>query len=320
MQLTTEGIHHATLVARDASATRRFYEDLLGVSLLERSQGTAGEGAENLLYSASRDADRGKPGTMLQVLALPSAPRGRWGVGGIHHVALGVSDAAAQLKWKRRLTDAGVDVTGPFDRRWFTSIYFTDPDGQILEIATAGPGYSADEPMSSLGSDVIIPPPQHLRGTRDDDAAAALTHPEPVPEISDDMILDGIHHISGITDALERSGSMYESGLGLRLVKKSVNQDDPDTPHWFWALYDGREVKPHSAMTLFGWRHRNRETVDGAGQTRSVGFRGNSLGDWAEHLRSGGIEVLGEDAGPFFRSLYFQAPDGMMLEITDGVR
>jgi catechol 2,3-dioxygenase-like lactoylglutathione lyase family enzyme len=41
MQLTTEGIHHATLVARDASATRRFYEDLLGVSLLERSQGTA---------------------------------------------------------------------------------------------------------------------------------------------------------------------------------------------------------------------------------------------------------------------------------------
>ena len=57
------------------------------------------------------------------------------------------------------------------------------------------------------------------------------------------MALHGIHHVTGHTDDLGAAGDFYEQALGLRLVKRSVNQDDPDTLHYFWANYDGRPSK-----------------------------------------------------------------------------
>src|SRR5690606_3385417 len=155
--------------------------------------------------------------------------------GGIHHLALGVATPEAQLKWKRRLVDAGVSVTGPLDRGYFKSLYFQDPDGQILEIATAGPGYAVDEPAEALGREEVVPPPERLPDGRDEVAIARTTHPDPVPEVTPDMRLQGIHHITGLTDDLERADAFYQEALGLRLVKKTFNQDDARTRHWFWA-------------------------------------------------------------------------------------
>ncbi len=66
--------------------------------------------------------------------------------------------------WKRWLTDNGVRVTGPYDRGYFTSIYFTDPDGQVIEIATDGPGFQVDEPADALGRDADGSPAKPIPG------------------------------------------------------------------------------------------------------------------------------------------------------------
>jgi len=314
----TLGFHHITMVSRDAVRTLVFYRDLLGLPLVKQTVNFDDPGAYHLYFGDSS----GKPGTILTFFEWPQSQRGGWGVGGVHHLALGVSGVEAQLKWKRRLTDAGISVSGPYDRGYFTSIYFQDPDGQVLEIATAGPGYGIDEPMDALGQQLILPPQDRLPAGRDESEIHLRVYGEPVPTVTSDMILEGIHHISGITDDLGQAHEFYEEALGLRRVKRTVNQDDGETEHWFWANYDGKEVGPNSSMTLFGWPHSGRRARPGLGQTHHIAFRAYDAEDqmaWREHLLGMGVEVSPVLERKYFQSIYFQAPDGMLLEIaTDG--
>jgi glyoxalase family protein len=86
------------------------------------------------------------------------------GVGITHHLALSVKNDAEQLAWKEKLEAAGVPVSGPFDRTYFKSIYFRDPSGIIVEMATEGPGFTVDEPLEELGSKLILPDPSKTQG------------------------------------------------------------------------------------------------------------------------------------------------------------
>jgi len=105
----TEGFHHVTMVSGDASRTTAFYRDLLGLELVKVTVNFDDPSSYHLYFGTRH----GAPGTLLTFFEWPSVPRGRWGVGGVHHVALSVADEAAQLKWKRRLTDAGVRAVRP---------------------------------------------------------------------------------------------------------------------------------------------------------------------------------------------------------------
>jgi glyoxalase family protein len=311
----TQGFHHVTLVGRDANRTLRFYRDLLGFPLVKQTVNFDLPDTYHLYFGL----EGGKPGTIVTVFEWPHAGRGAAGVGGVHHHAFAVADQAQQLKWKRWLSDRGVPVSGPYDRGWFTSIYFADPDGQVLEIATEGPGFDYDEPIEALGQGVINPSPGRLVGNRDEAAIRALTHPEPVPAIDPAMALRGIHHVTGFTDDIQRADDFYGRTLGLRLVKKSVNQDDPDTPHWFWANYDGTRVLPASDMTLFGWPPHARRAREGSGQTHHIAFRARDdeqLAGWREHLLGQGIDVTEIRDRKYFRSIYFRSPDGLLHEIA----
>ncbi|HEU0053712.1 MAG TPA: VOC family protein, partial [Longimicrobium sp.] len=288
--LVTQGLHHVTMVSGNAQRTLEFYRDVLGLGLVKRTVNFDDPGAYHLYFG-----DRtGAPGTILTFFEWGDLPRGNPGVGGVHHVALGVATDEGLLKWKRRLTDAGAHVSGPFDRRWFHSIYFRDPDGQILEIATKGPGYTLDEPADALGTTEIVPGSENLVGQRDEEAIQARTWPEPVPSITPDMALEGMHHISAITGDVERAHDFYTQALGMRLVKKTVNQDDPTMPHWFWASYDGNAVAPHSAFTLFGFPPNGRPARGGVGQTHHVAFRAaddEQQAEWRDHLLGMGLQV-----------------------------
>jgi glyoxalase family protein len=312
---TTLGFHHVTMVSRDAARTLGFYRDLLGFKLVKKTVNFDVPGTYHLYFGDGF----GSPGTLLTFFEWPNAARGNWGVGGIHHVALGVENEAEQLKWKRRLTDNGVPVSGPYNRGYFKSIYFADPDGQILEIATAGPGFAIDEPADALGQQLIQPKSTQLPSGRDEQEIRATTHPEPVPVIDEGMKLHGIHHVTGFTDDLVAANEFYESTLGMKLIKKSVNQDDPDTLHYFWANYDGERVLPHSDMTLFGWKPTSRHAREGVGQTHHIAFRADSeeqQAGWREHLLSLGHHVSPVMDRTYFKSIYFRSPDGLLVEIA----
>ena len=124
------------------------------------------------LHLSSQDGNRlrfaagdGGPGAVADVLVTPGDPEGLVAAGTVHHVAWRAPDSATQVAWHDELTDAGVDVTSILDRQYFRSIYFREPGGTLLEIATDEPGFTADEPLLELGRALKLPP--WLEPTRD---------------------------------------------------------------------------------------------------------------------------------------------------------
>jgi glyoxalase family protein len=139
------------------------------------------------------------------------------------------------------LTDHGLSVEGPLDRHYFKSIYFTDPDGAIIEIATQGPGWSIDEAPDKIGIEYRQPPEEMIVNNRDEERINAETWPEPVPEITADMALSqGMHHITAIGSDIQRTQAFFGDLLGMRRVKMTSNFDDPNTAHWYRGVGDGR--------------------------------------------------------------------------------
>lgn len=78
------------------------------------------------------------------------------GFGSIHHVAYSAKDDEAQLKQREKLYRTSFNVSPVIDRYYFKSIYFHEPNGCLLEIATDGPGFFIDE--KELGSKLCLPP------------------------------------------------------------------------------------------------------------------------------------------------------------------
>lgn len=97
-------------------------------------------------------------GSRIEVEHSPAASRGKMGAGIIHHVAFRVADEAQQTEWRKLLRAAGVRVSAVRDRLYFHSIYFREPGGVLLEIATDGPGFSIDEAEPRLGEKLCLPP------------------------------------------------------------------------------------------------------------------------------------------------------------------
>jgi len=80
------------------------------------------------------------------------------GAGTTHHVAWRAATDDEQRAWLDRLAELGLRPTTVQDRKYFRSIYFRMPDGVLIEIATDGPGFLADEPAETLGQGLSLPP------------------------------------------------------------------------------------------------------------------------------------------------------------------
>jgi glyoxalase family protein len=87
----------------------------------------------------------------------PSEGPGIPGAGTIHHVAW-ASPPEEHEEWREHVQQAGASPTPVIDRFYFKSIYFREPSGVLFEIATMGPGFTADEPLESLGERLSLPP------------------------------------------------------------------------------------------------------------------------------------------------------------------
>ncbi|QEC50230.1 ring-cleaving dioxygenase [Baekduia soli] len=124
------------------------------------------------------------------------------------------------------------------------------------------------------------------------------------------MQLHGIHHISAITGDARRNLDFYTRVLGLRLVAKSVNQDDPTVYHLFYADEEGR---PGSEMTFFEYPHAIPGRP-GAGMVHRIVWRVGSpaaLDFWAQRL-----EALETPVTRTPGAVRFSDPEGLDHELV----
>jgi len=100
----------------------------------------------------------GGPAAELHVTVQPDLPPVRPGAGGVHHVAFRTPDQDTLRQWIDRVNQAGIRSSGEVERYYFTSLYFREPNGILFEIATDVPGFTADEPLETLGESLSLPP------------------------------------------------------------------------------------------------------------------------------------------------------------------
>ncbi|HEU0023076.1 MAG TPA: VOC family protein [Thermoleophilaceae bacterium] len=146
-RLRIRGLHHVTVICRDVDRAVDFYRNLLGMRLVKQTLNDDDRSARHLFFG---DAE-GRPGTIVTCLEYPDLEEGAVGPGSTHHFALAVGSEEELAAWREYLTGRGVPCTEVLDRRYFKSLYVRDPDGHIVELATEGPGLTADEPLEELG-------------------------------------------------------------------------------------------------------------------------------------------------------------------------
>ena len=128
----------------------------------------------------------------------------------------------------------------------------------------------------------------------------------------EDRIL-GIHHITAIAGEAQRNYDFYSKVFGLRLVKKTVNFDDPETYHFYYGNENGT---PGSILTFFPWNHVKRGTT-GTGMATEIGYSvpAGSLDFWAKRFKEKNVK----HDRPVERfseiMLPFQDPDGLKLNL-----
>jgi len=128
--------------------------------------------------------------------------------------------------------------------------------------------------------------------------------PDPIP---------GIHHVTAIGSDPARNLGFYTDTLGLRLVKRSVNQDDTSVYHLFYADHGG---SPGTSMTFFPYPGARPGRV-GTGQVSTTAFLipGESVDYWTDRLADAGVDAerkerFGDDV------IAFEDPDGLPLELV----
>ena len=141
------GLESARMVERDLVTTTSFLTQAMGFSHI---------GTENDWHRYG--VSGGKSGTYVDLREMPTAQRGAWGTGSIHHIAWRVDDECHQLEIRSSVAEKGAHPTPVIDRFWFKSVYFREPGGVLFELATDGPGFAVDEDAAHLGEKLVLPP------------------------------------------------------------------------------------------------------------------------------------------------------------------
>ncbi|WP_449257137.1 ring-cleaving dioxygenase [Bosea sp. (in: a-proteobacteria)] len=128
------------------------------------------------------------------------------------------------------------------------------------------------------------------------------------------MQINGLHHVTAISGPARRNLDFYGRVLGLRLVKKTVNFDDPGTYHLY---YGDADAAPGSILTFFPWEHATPGRL-GIGETQETVFRvpEGAIGFWTHRFVELGVphEAPAKRFGESVLS--FRDPDGMRLALV----
>lgn len=125
----------------------------------------------------------------------------------------------------------------------------------------------------------------------------------------------GLHHITAIAGDAQRNYDFYTKTLGLRMVKKTVNFDDPQTYHFYF----GNEVgTPGTILTFFPWENI-RPGTNGAGMATEIGYAvpKGSLDFWKKRFETHKVRHQDIDERFGEKQLSFQDPDGLWLSLIE---
>jgi glyoxalase family protein len=126
--------------------------------------------------------------------------------------------------------------------------------------------------------------------------------------------MPGIHHVTAIAGNPSRNVDFYTRTLGLRLIKRTVNFDDPGTYHLY---YGDERGKPGTILTFFPWEHAATGR-NGSGLTEETAFRipADSIGYWTHRLIEKGVSHKALERRFGDPMLSFTDPDGMSLALV----
>ena len=125
----------------------------------------------------------------------------------------------------------------------------------------------------------------------------------------------GIHHITLICRSLERSTAFYRNLLGMRMVKQTVNDDDPDARHLVFGDEDGN---PGTLVTCLEYPQLEDGSV-GTGSTHHFALAIESeeeLQAWRDYLTARGVSCTDVLDREFCKSIYLRDPDGHIVELA----
>src|SRR5687767_2207606 len=127
--------------------------------------------------------------------------------------------------------------------------------------------------------------------------------------------VNGVHHITAIAGPAQENLDFYAGVLGMRLVKKSVNQDDPGTYHLFYADAEGH---PGSDLTFFPWAHLAPPRL-GHGLTHEVGLEvpAGSLAYWSARCEKYAVRLQPIETRFGDRVLPLVDPHGLKLALVE---
>ncbi len=140
------GFHHVTITANKMEATAQVLTDLLGYKLAATEVNRHRFVTDAVEYAA-----------IVDIVEAPGEPIGHVAGGSVHHIAFRVKDEETLMHYRDRALAMGLHITEKIDRNYFYSLYFREPGGVLFEIATDNPGFTVDEPLEELGSNLKLP-------------------------------------------------------------------------------------------------------------------------------------------------------------------
>lgn len=147
-KLQSQGVHHITLVGADRQTSIDFWEGVLGMPFVFEQPNLDNPGESHLYFDPG-------DGRLITIFTdegrQPDPTRTSTGIGTVHHLAFAVSRATFQ-QTTARLDQRGIKHSGPVDRGFMDSIYFTDPLGLLVELAS----YRFEPPMGCSHADVLM--------------------------------------------------------------------------------------------------------------------------------------------------------------------
>ena len=140
------GFHQVTITTNKIDKTAEVLTNIFGYKLLEQQVNRS-----RFVTDAVEQAN------IVDLVEAPGEAAGHVAGGSVHHVAFRVKDEKTLMYFRDKVVAMGLNITEKIDRNYFYSLYFREPGGVLFELATDNPGFTVDESLEELGTNLKLP-------------------------------------------------------------------------------------------------------------------------------------------------------------------